>query len=272
MVYDFGEAERGPPYDTGRVKMSLSTLRPALDGLARCKTATELSGVLMDALRTSFAARVGAATIFGSPGSAARTGLGLRDADLDEYERIWRPQDAMVRRVLEVAMPVDVRQVFTPEQQRLDPVHANFGRRIGAWHVMMAPVYGSRGCLSGVFILTRGAGERAFDGDDRARAAALGGFIAATLARIEHCGTTRADLGEAGSLTRRELQIAQRVAAGRNNVEVALELGVGRETVKQALSRVYAKLQVRGRAQMAAILAARGMVPSSMPTGPSSAQ
>jgi DNA-binding CsgD family transcriptional regulator len=52
--------------------------------------------------------------------------------------------------------------------------------------------------------------------------------------------------------------VARLASAGRNNVEIALRLGIARETVKQTLRRVYRKLNVTGRAQMAAVLAQRG--------------
>jgi DNA-binding CsgD family transcriptional regulator len=61
------------------------------------------------------------------------------------------------------------------------------------------------------------------------------------------------------TLSGRELQMARLVAAGRSNIEIALELGIARETVKQTLRRVYRKLDVNGRAQMAATLVLEGL-------------
>jgi DNA-binding CsgD family transcriptional regulator len=215
----------------------------------------------MDAMKTSFGSRGGAAIIFGSPATEARTVLGICDGDLDEYERVWYPQDAMARCLAKRGVPIHNRQVFTPEEQLRDPVQIHFGERIEAWHVMMAPIYGSRGHLDGVFIQCRPPRERAYGEEDLALAGAFSGLLSATLARVRHGGDPPPDqFCHAGVLTRRELQIAQRVAAGRSNLEAGFELGVARETVKQALRRVYAKLDVSGRAQMAATLAARGML------------
>ena len=61
-------------------------------------------------------------------------------------------------------------------------------------------------------------------------------------------------------LSYRELQVARLAAAGRNNLEIALQVGIARETVKQTLRRVYTKLGVNGRAQMASTMAARGWI------------
>ena len=66
------------------------------------------------------------------------------------------------------------------------------------------------------------------------------------------------DLGRC-SLSPRELQIARLAARGRNNPEIALQLGLARETVKQTLRRAFRKLDARGRAQMAAKLVSSGM-------------
>ena len=90
-------------------------------------------------------------------------------------------------------------------------------------------------------------------------ASALSGFLSATLSRVAGAPDILDD-GARDRLAPRELQVARLAAAGRNNVEIALELGLARETVKQALRRVYGKLEVSGRAPMAATLAARGLL------------
>lgn len=58
-------------------------------------------------------------------------------------------------------------------------------------------------------------------------------------------------------LTRSEREIAQHAAAGASNNEIAALLFVSRRTVESHLQRVYRKLDVRSRSQLAA-LAARG--------------
>jgi DNA-binding CsgD family transcriptional regulator len=60
-----------------------------------------------------------------------------------------------------------------------------------------------------------------------------------------------------GLLTETEAQIAERAAAGRTNVEIAAELVISPKTVKWNLSKVYRKLGVRSRTELAAALALR---------------
>jgi DNA-binding CsgD family transcriptional regulator len=87
--------------------------------------------------------------------------------------------------------------------------------------------------------------------------------IQAALSGFEQLGaatwveTARAELGRIGGRTREEgLTAAERrvallVAAGRTNREVAAELFLGERTVAGHLTRVYAKLGVRSRTELA---------------------
>jgi DNA-binding CsgD family transcriptional regulator len=88
--------------------------------------------------------------------------------------------------------------------------------------------------------------------------AALSGFEqlgAATWVERAH-----AELGRIGGRTREdgltaaERRVAVLVAAGRTNREVAAELFLGERTVAGHLTRVYAKLGVRSRTELARLL------------------
>jgi len=58
--------------------------------------------------------------------------------------------------------------------------------------------------------------------------------------------------GEAGELTEREQTIAELVASGRSNKQVAAALFLSQKTIEHHLSRIYAKLGVRSRTELAA--------------------
>lgn len=53
-------------------------------------------------------------------------------------------------------------------------------------------------------------------------------------------------------LTPRELQIAELVALGRTNAEIGNQLWITENSVKQALKRMFRKLEVSSRAEMVA--------------------
>ena len=63
------------------------------------------------------------------------------------------------------------------------------------------------------------------------------------------------DRENAFGLTRREWEIADLLAAGLNNQEIANCLSISRNTVKEALKRIFRKVDVDSRAELAARLA-----------------
>jgi DNA-binding CsgD family transcriptional regulator len=79
------------------------------------------------------------------------------------------------------------------------------------------------------------------------------------LRRLGWRGPRRARSGAGGrgpaALSAREQEVAQLVAAGKRNREVAAALFVSEKTVESHLARIYDKLGVRSRAALATILA-----------------
>ncbi len=65
-----------------------------------------------------------------------------------------------------------------------------------------------------------------------------------------------------GDLTRREFEIAQLVAEGYTNAQIALRLGVTKRTVGTHLERSFTKMSVHSRAELIALLARRGFMRS----------
>ena len=53
------------------------------------------------------------------------------------------------------------------------------------------------------------------------------------------------------TLTRREQQIAEHVARGLSNRQIAAECGISPETVKRHLGSIYGKLAMKGRVGLA---------------------
>jgi DNA-binding NarL/FixJ family response regulator len=68
-----------------------------------------------------------------------------------------------------------------------------------------------------------------------------------------------------GALSETEALIAGLAAAGRTNAEIAAQLVMSPKTVKWNLSKVYRKLGVRSRTELAAALPSHAQVASSGP-------
>jgi DNA-binding CsgD family transcriptional regulator len=111
-------------------------------------------------------------------------------------------------------------------------------------HVMTGPIV-CDGRLVGTLNLARAKGSPAFDGNDLADLSALCIHISAKLA------TLRAKPQPLPNpLTPRELEIAELVAQGLTNGEIAARLWITHNSVKQALKRMFRKLGVSARTEM----------------------
>jgi DNA-binding CsgD family transcriptional regulator len=84
---------------------------------------------------------------------------------------------------------------------------------------------------------------------------------------------TRSELGRIGgrraptrgALSETEAQIAELAAVGRTNAEIAAQLVISPKTVKWNLSKIYRKLGVRSRTELAAALVSHAQSASSSP-------
>lgn len=83
-------------------------------------------------------------------------------------------------------------------------------------------------------------------------------LLAHTQAKSINAGEKTADSSDPISLTERELEVLQAVAAGETNKGIALQLGISARTVKAHLTNIYNKLGVDSRAAAIAVAAQKG--------------
>ncbi|MBD2360769.1 helix-turn-helix transcriptional regulator [Anabaena minutissima FACHB-250] len=171
-------------------------------------------------------------------------------------------RNPVVRYLVERHTPVHEALVISPKAWQLICPRADH------WHVMVGPIV-NQGQLVGVIGLTRTIGMPAFDTQNLLDLSALCLHLSAWVATVRSPSLAKGKLPHqpftTNQLTPRELQIAELVAQGRTNAQIGVELWITENSVKQALKRMFRKLEVSSRAEMVAQLSASTMTYYSSP-------
>ena len=182
--------------------------------------------------------------------------------ELDEVDAIlteWEPRAAAVDRAWSLAVLARCRGLVLAARGDLDGAFTSFERSLAEHARSGDPFQEAR------TVLALGRTQRRAKRRGAARIT-----LEDALARFERVGAplwaeqARAELkrigGRApsrGELTEAESRIARLVAEGRTNREVAAALFLTQHSVETALTRIYRKLGVRSRAELARLLAAK---------------
>lgn len=164
-------------------------------------------------------------------------------------------QDCRLPKALQLSLSIEYNPVLSYLVEHHTPVHEALIVSPKTWqmlcpradhrHVMAGPLV-NQSQLVGVVGFTREQGKSAFNTQDLLDLSAL------CLHLSDWVKTRKPFMTD--SLTSREQQIAQLVAKGRTNAEIGAELWITENTVKQALKRMFRKLEVSSRAEMVAQL------------------
>lgn len=167
----------------------------------------------------------------------------------------------VARYLVERHAPVHEALVTSPKAWKLICPRADH------WHVMAGPII-NRGQLVGVVGCTREKSMPAFDTENLVDLSAICLHLSVWAATVPSqsvsvgesyptgIGKSQHPPSKNNRLTLRELEIAELVALGRTNAEIGTELWITENSVKQALKRMFRKLEVSSRAEMVAQLLA----------------
>ncbi|GAA6619483.1 LuxR C-terminal-related transcriptional regulator [Scytonema sp. NUACC26] len=182
--------------------------------------------------------------------------------------------DSNFQKILKVGLSIEHNPVVRYLVERHTPVHEALVTspkawtiicpRPDHWHVMAGPIVNC-GQLVGVVGCTREKSMPAFDTQNLADLSAICLHLSiwAATVRARSVSVDTVILKDTGSrqqsfksdrLTARELQIVELVALGRTNAQIGNELWITENSVKQALKRMFRKLEVSSRAEMVAQL------------------
>jgi DNA-binding CsgD family transcriptional regulator len=186
-------------------------------------------------------------------------------------------ENPQLQAILNLALSIEHNPIARYLSERHAPVHEGLITtpkawklvcpRPDHWHVMAGPIV-NQGQIVGAVGCTREKAMSAFDRENLVDLSAicmhLSAWVAAAHSRsaaplqgdsVGLVGSKRSGT-LADRLTPRESQIAALVALGRTNAEIGIELWITENSVKQALKRVFRKLEVSSRAAMVAQLSA----------------
>lgn len=188
--------------------------------------------------------------------AAKRAGLLFFDA---LPEKIGEPH---LQSLMELALSTEYNPVLRYLVERHSPVHEALVVSPKTWqlicpradhgHVMAGPIV-NQGQLVGAVGFTRVRGMPCFDMQNLMDLSALCLHLSAWVATVR----SSTALLKTNSLTSREMEIATLVAQGKTNAQIGAELWITENSVKQALKRIFRKLEVSSRTQMIARLSER---------------
>lgn len=219
-------------------------LQPLFQAIAQTQDEAELRGAMMAKLGEYFA--------------ATRWGLSF----LNQLPTVDENSPLM----LKLALSLDYNPVLRYLVQRHAAVHEEVILPRGVWqticpradhgHVMAGPIV-NQGQLVGGIAFTRHRDNSAFNADDLADLSALCLHLSTRLAELRtklvvSDLTCDAPAPVEHHLTAREMQIAELVAQGLTNAQIGAALWITEHTVKQALKRMFRKLEVSSRAELVA--------------------
>lgn len=226
--------------------------------LAIAKSELELRSRFMDASGELFGAKAWGFTLFGNDHEIAGFDLqGLPDDFVDSYGEMGIQADPIMSFVINRHIPAHNLSVLTPKDWKQSAPYQHLGLRYSFEHAMVGPLIGD-GQMIGKIYFVRGADTFPFWDEDLKNLSALSMHLSVRLA------TLRSQVPELESewmsrLTERELLIADLVAQGLSNTEIGKKLGISHNGAKQALKRMFRKLDVSARAEMVAKLRSRSV-------------
>ncbi|NJM63493.1 MAG: LuxR family transcriptional regulator [Oscillatoriales cyanobacterium RU_3_3] len=233
----------------------VNSLYSLFDAIARARDDREIRLRLMDAVGEHFGVQRWGIYLFGKQGEIPQMdirGVPNVNAFVDCYETVGREVDPVLRYVLEFHAPAHEAMVLSPGGWKQCELYKRCCASYEHEHIITGPIVGG-GRLIGTINLARVGDNPAFGAAEVANLSALCLHLSASLAAL---GGRAIEFNSALAkrLTPRELQIAQLVARGLTNAEIGGELWIAQNSVKQALKRMFRKLNVGSRVEMVAQL------------------
>lgn len=173
---------------------------------------------------------------------------GVSESVLSRYQQAGRAVDPLLQYVVERHAPVHEQIVLGSRDWSQTEFSRHFKSAGDRPHLMAGPIVG-KGLLIGTVHFGRGGDTTAFRTDDLLDLSAICCHFSACLGMLR-VNSIELTSPLASYLTKRELQIVELVARGMTNAQISTELWIQPDSVKQALKRIFRKLNVSTRTEM----------------------
>ena len=217
--------------------------------LAAATTKSELRSCLIDNISQYFGVqRWGLYLLDEDNNLASFDAVGVSSQFVARYDAIGKAVDPVLQHVLNYHAPAHEEMVLAPGQWKQSKLYRRCCAEYDHEHIMTGPIVGD-GNLIGTIHFARIGYTPAFTSLELANLGAVCLHFSACLAKLRLSSEKNIQLLDR-YLTPREIQIANLVAKGMTNANIARELWITNNTVKQALKRMFKKLNVSSRTAM----------------------
>ncbi|MBD2000894.1 GAF domain-containing protein [Leptolyngbya sp. FACHB-541] len=228
------------------------SLSPLFQAIATAPTEQALRFRVMDSISEYFGVqRWGIYLLDVNNGLASVDARGVSDTFVEQYQKFGKSVDPVLQYVLQYHAPAHEELVLPKGSWKQSELYKRCCSAYDHEHIMTGPIVG-QGQLIGTVNFARIGHVSAFSQLDLASLGAVCTHLSARLAELRQqpWGTNPF----VKCLTPREVQIADLVAKGLTNAEIGAELWITQNSVKQALKRMFRKLEVSARTEMVAKL------------------
>ncbi len=232
-----------------------NSLYALFDAIARARDEAELRRRFMDGVGEHFGVQRWGISFLNEQSGIAEIdvrGVPNVSAFLERYETVGRAVDPVLRYVASRHAPAHEEMVLPSGGWKQCQLYQRCCAYYDHEHIMTGPIVGG-GRLIGTVNFARVGDIPAFGAEEIANLGALCLHLSASLATLQ-VRSIELNSPLASSLTPRELQIAELVARGLTNAEIGAALWITQNSVKQALKRMFRKLNVGSRTEMIARL------------------
>ncbi|MEE3719313.1 helix-turn-helix transcriptional regulator [Tumidithrix elongata RA019] len=175
---------------------------------------------------------------------------GLPQTFCERYAQLGRNGDRVSQIALQERVPMHNLSIQTQESWQKTDIYQKVFHPTGIENGMVSILVGGGIPVGGIYFL-REKGFPPFSDRDLLQAGSLSLHLSVRIAELQ---TPTSHSDKLDRLTIREREIVELVAKGLTNREIGTHIGITREGVKQALKRMFRKLDVSARAEMIAIL------------------